>query len=181
NYVLISKADYNDNITESDETNNQGSSLVNIFRPEPADLVISKILHPDTVYLGYTIDTLKYIVNNNAPNAAQGHTKDGIYLSADNLFDSTSTLIGIINKNINMDPVGADTLAVTPLVTGVVEGNYKVLVKADMLNNIVESDKENNTVASAGEIYVKVKELPLHTTEYNTLYDRDRYYKLLIP
>ena len=181
NYVLISHSDAHNDITESDESNNLGFSLVNIFRPEPADLVISEIMHPDTVYLGYTIDSLRYIVNNNAPNNAKGFTKDGIYLSALNLPDSSATLIGILNKNIDMEPVASDTLTSTPLVTGVVEGTYKILVKADMQNNIVESDKDNNTTASAGEIYVKVKELPLHVTEFNTLHDRDRYYKLIIP
>ena len=68
-----------------------------------------------------------------------------------------------------------------PLVTGVVEGNYNVLVKTDIQNNIIESDEENNIGMSLSPIYVKVKELPLNVDEPNTLENVNRYYKLRIP
>ena len=112
---------------------------------------------------------------------ARGYTSDGIYLSAGNLFDSTAVLIGIKNKNILMAPLQSDTVRMAPLVTGVVEGNYNVFVKTDLLNRYLEADKNNNTGMSATPIYVKVKELPMNVQEPNTLQTISRYYKLRIP
>ena len=72
-------------------------------------------------------------------------------------------------------------MKMAPLVTGVVEGNYNVFVKTDLLNNILESDKDNNTGMSATPVYVKVKELLLNVPETATLQTVSRYYKLRIP
>ncbi|HRF24966.1 MAG TPA: hypothetical protein PLR98_12410, partial [Chitinophagaceae bacterium] len=80
-----------------------------------------------------------------------------------------------------MNPLATDSLKMAPLVTGVVEGNYNVLVKTDIQNNIIESDEENNIGMSLSPIYVKVKELPLNVDEPNTLENVNRYYKLRIP
>ena len=104
-----------------------------------------------------------------------------MYLSAANIFDSTATLIGIKNKTINMLPLANDTLQAQPLVTNVTEGSYKVFIKTDLLNNIVETNKENNVGSPSGNIYVKVKQLPLNVLTPNTLGSIPRYYKLIIP
>lgn len=80
-----------------------------------------------------------------------------------------------------MPPLDKDTLSMQPLVTSLVEGQYSVLVKTDLLNNINETDKNNNTGISAGSIYVKAKELKLDIPELNTLHTLTRYYKLVIP
>ncbi len=181
NYVLISEANSNNSVVESNSNNNLGFSLISVYTPPVTDLIVSNVIKPDSVYLGYTIDTAKWVVTNASGEEARGHTSDGIYLSAGNLFDSTAVLIGIKNKNIIMAPLQADTVRMAPLVTGVVEGNYNVFVKTDLLNQILESDKSNNTGMSATPIYVKVKELMLNVPEPNTLHKISRYYKLRIP
>ncbi|MEI2737770.1 MAG: CARDB domain-containing protein [Chitinophagaceae bacterium] len=181
NYILIGKANSNNVVVESNTNNNLGFSLLNVYNPPLTDLVVSNVLKPDTVYLGYTIDTAKWVITNTSGEQARGYSTDGIYLSAGNLFDSTAVLIGIKNKNILMSPLQSDTVKMAPLVTGVVEGNYNVFVKTDLLNQIMESDKDNNTGMSPTPIYVKVKELPLNVNETNTLHNISRYYKLRIP
>jgi CARDB/PKD-like domain len=181
NYVLISEANSNDVVVESNTNNNLGFSLLNVFAPPISDLTVTKVLKPDTVLLGYTMDTAKWIIKNASANEARGVTSDGLYLTSSNLFDSTATLLGVRNKNINMAPLQSDTISMAPLVMGVVEGNYNVVVKTDLLNNILESDKDNNTGMSVTPIYVKVKELKLNIAETNTLFNVNRYYKLIIP
>ena len=181
NYVLISRANSNNALVESNTTNNLGFSLLNVFTPPITDLTVANVMIPDTVMLGYTMDTARWVIANLSAEEARGHTSDGIYLSAGNLFDSTATLIGIKNKNINLQPLRTDTVKLAPLVTGVVEGNYSVFVKTDLLNQLSESDKDNNTGISATPVYVKVKELPLNVNELNTLHKISRYYKLRIP
>ena len=181
NYVLVVNADNSNNIVESNKNNNTSYKYVTVYSPAPSDLIVQNVSHPDSVYLGYTIDSLKWIVQNISPNAAQGISSDGLYLSASNTFDSTSTLIGIKNKTINMLPLASDTLQAQPRVNNVTEGNYKVFVKTDFLNNIMESNKDNNVGSPVGNIYVKVKQLPLNVLTPNTLSNIARYYKLIIP
>ncbi len=181
NYILISRANSNNVVVESNTTNNLGFSLLNVFTPPITDLTVANVMIPDTVMLGYTMDTARWVIANLSAEEARGHTSDGIYLSAGNLFDSTATLIGIKYKNINLQPLRTDTVKLAPLVTGVVEGNYSVFVKTDLLNQLSESDKDNNTGISATPVYVKVKELPLNVNELNTLHTISRYYKLRIP
>ncbi|MFZ1305089.1 MAG: CARDB domain-containing protein [Ferruginibacter sp.] len=181
NYVLIIEANSNNVVVESNINNNLGFSLITVFTPPLADLTVTNVLKPDTVYLGYTMDTAKWVITNASAEQARGYTSDGIYLSAGNLFDSTAVLIGIKNKNINMAPLQSDTVRMAPLVTGVVEGNYNLFVKTDLLNQISELDKTNNTGNSATPVYVKVKELLLNVPESATLQTLSRYYKLKIP
>jgi CARDB/PKD-like domain len=151
NYVLVVNADNSGNIIESNENNNIAFKYVTVFSPAPSDLIVQNVSHPDTVNLGYTIDSLKWIVRNISSNSAQGVSSDGLYLSSSNTFDSTATLVGIKNKTINMLPLSNDTLFAQPLVNNVTEGNYKVFVKTDLLNNIVETNKDNNTGTPIGK------------------------------
>lgn len=181
NYVLIVNTNPGGNVTESNFTNNLAFRYVTIFRPAPADLVVQQIMKPDTVMLGYTLDTAKWVIRNNAPNNATGISSDGIYLSKNNTLDSTALLLGVKAKTISMGPLSNDTISLTPLVNNVVEGDYYLLVKTDLLNNIYESDKTNNTGVAAGQVHVSVKELPLNVLTPNTLSALNRYYKLIIP
>ena len=181
NYVLISRANANNTIVEYNLNNNLGFSLLNVYTPPVTDLIVSNVIVPDTLMLGYTIDTAKWIVTNNSGEQARGYSADGVYISSGNLFDSTAVLLGIKNKNILMNPQTSDTVRLAPLVTGVTEGNYNVFVKTDLLNNILESNKDNNVSMSANPVYVKVKELPINVEEQNTLQSVSRFYKLRIP
>lgn len=181
NYILIAQADAFNAVYETNDTNNLAFSYVTVYTQQPVDLVVENVIRPDTVMLGYSIDTAKWIIANPSANTATGVSSDGIYLSNNTILDSTAVLIGIKNKTINMPPLDRDTISIQPIVTSVIEGNYNVLVKTDLLNNINETDKNNNTGISAGSIYVKAKELKLNITENNTMHTIARYYKLVIP
>jgi hypothetical protein len=181
NYILISSVDAVNNIVETADSNNLAFGFVNVFKPAPADLLVQQILKPDTVYLGYSMDTVKWVVANNSPNKAEGVSSDGIYLARSTTLDSTATLLGVVSKQINIAALGSDTQTLQPMVSNVPEGDYHLLVRTDLLNNIVESDKTNNVGVAVGSIYVKVKELLLNRPETNTLHRINRLYKLVIP
>ena len=181
NYVLISRVNSTGNVFESNNTNNLAFRYVTIYSPAPSDLIVESISKPDTVFLGYTLDTAKWVIKNIASNAATGVSSDGIYLSKTNTLDSTAVLLGIKNKTINLAPLAMDTISLAPFVNNVTEGNYNVIVKTDLLNNIVESNKNNNTGVAISQLYVSVKELPLNVLTPNTLHTISRFYKLIIP
>lgn len=180
-YVLISNTNATANVFELNSNNNLAFQYITVYRPAPSDLVVENITKPDTVYLGYPITTASWVVRNISSNTATGFSSDGIYLSSGTTLDSNAVLLGIKNKNINIGPLAGDTVTMTPLVTNVPEGNYNVLVRTDLLNNIYESDKTNNTGISATPVYVAVKELQMNVPELNTLFNIDRFYKLEIP
>ena len=181
NYVLISRVNATRNVFESNIDNNLAFKYVTIYSPAASDLIVENIIKPDSVFLGYTMDTAKWMIKNNSPNVANGVSVDGIYLSRNNTLDSTAVLVGIKNKSINMAPLAMDTIIMAPLVNNVTEGNYHVIVKTDLLNNIVESDKNNNTGIAVSQLYVGVKELPMNVLMTNTLHTISRFYKLIIP
>ncbi len=181
NYILISRVNATHNLIESNNNNNLAFKYITIYSPAPSDLIVENIMKPDTVLLGYTLDTAKWVIKNISANAAIGASSDGIYLSAGSVLDSTAVLLGIKNKAINMAPLAMDTINMAPLVTNVTEGNYNVIVKTDLLNNIVESNKDNNTGVAVSQLYVKVNELPLNVLTPNTLHNVSRFYKLIVP
>ncbi len=181
NYILKSKVNGTGNVFESNSSNNYSFSLLSIYSPPPTDLLVQNIINPDTVFLGYTIDTLKWVIKNNSSNTATGISSDGVYISSSNMLDSSAKLLGIKNKTLNMPALTADTIRMAPLVNSVKEGNYNIIVKTDLLNNIVESNKDNNVSVSSTPIYVAVKTLPLNVLTPNTLQTNGRYYKLVIP
>lgn len=181
NYILISQVNATGNVIESNNANNLAFKFITVYSPAPSDLIVENITHPDSVYLGYTLDTARWVVHNISPNTAYGISSDGIYLSTGTVLDSTAVLLGIKNKTINMAPLSRDTISMQPLVGNVIEGSYNVLVKTDVLNNIIESNKNNNTGVSATPLYVGVKELLMNILTPNTLSTTSRYYKLIIP
>jgi hypothetical protein len=182
NYILVWHTNNTDNVFETNSNNNLAFKYITIVHPTPVDLVVDKINMPDTAYLGYPIHNFNWFVLNNSINAATGYSYDGVYLSQNNLLDSTATLLGMNLRNLNMAALKRDTINNEMVVNKVIEGKYNVLVKADVLNNIVETDKTNNVGIATKKLYVKVVELPLNILKpdslSNTVY---RYYKLKIP
>ncbi len=181
NYVIIGQANSNNAVPESSTANNLGFHFIEAQLPDSADLMVDQVLAPDTVYLGYTLDTAKWKIRNNAGANVRGWMSDGLYLSKTNLLDSAATLLGVKYRFVNMLPLQTDNVILTPLVTTAAEGHYNLIVKTDLLNNIIELDKTNNTGFSATPVYVKAKTLQLNIPEVNTLGTVSRYYALRIP
>jgi hypothetical protein len=182
NYVLIWRTNVNNSFYETNSNNNLAFKYITVLRPSPADLVVTNINFPDTAILGYTIDTVKWTVLNNAINAANGYSTDGIYLSKSTVLDSTAILLGMNNRFLQMLPLQKDTLKKQIPTNNLTEGLYNVMVKADVLNNILESDKNNNVTLANKKIYIKVKPLPLNVLVNDNLSNTvNRFYKLVIP
>ena len=181
NYILKSKVNGTGTVFETNDQNNFSFAQLNIFIPPAADLVIDSINKPDTVYLGYKVDSIKWKIKNIAANGAYGMSTSGVYLSKSIALDSAAVLIGLKTKNISIDPLSAIRDTLTPIVNNLTEGSYNMLIKTDLLNNIVENDKDNNVTVAATPIYVGVQELPLNVLTLNTLQRNARYYKLIVP
>jgi hypothetical protein len=181
NYILILQTDGGKAVIEISEENNLAFSPIAIFTPPGSDLIVQQVNHPDTAWLGHPINNVNWQVQNVSPNAATGVSADGIYLANSTQVDGNEVLQGILNKNINIPPLSSQALNHAPLVTGVTEGLYRLIVRTDLLNNIPETDKTNNSGISEKPIFIGVKPLLLDVPEKNTLHQVDRYYKINIP
>jgi len=180
-YTLLARADHYTDITESDETNNNDINFITVFRPDSTDLLVMHVTAPDTVMLGYKMDSARWVLKNNSGVSAAGSSSDGVYLSQSYQLDSSATLIGIRTRNLNLAPLDTARMNLAPMVSGVTEGNYNMFVSTDLVNQLPELDESNNAAFSVAQVYVKVKELQLGVVENNTLHTDNRFYKLVIP
>ncbi|MCB2376162.1 T9SS type A sorting domain-containing protein [Hymenobacter sp. BT635] len=144
-YILF-VADYLNAVTESNETNNVRSVAINVITPS-IDLVIqSAYLSTNTTTAGSLISANHYIVNQG--NTVASSSNVGYYLSTDITLSSndvllTSTAGGALQGN--------DYSSRYPNLTipaGTASGSYYVLFAADHLNQVAETN-ENNNVAYA--------------------------------
>lgn len=162
NYFLKLKVDNVNVVYEGgSEDNNKGNLLITVTQPPPSDLVVTNIIAPDTVISGQQL-TLNWDVVNVGANPATGFTKEGIYFSNDSIWDINDVLFGIVNGQVNIPPGGLVTHSLTAAVNGVSLGYKYILVRADLQNNIFESNEGNNNGYSANEVYVSVKNLPFN-------------------
>lgn len=180
NYLLVTNTDNSNLVIEKNDTNNLGLIPITVYIPAPSDLIVSNISAPDTVYLGETINGLEWSIQNISANASEGVSTDGVYISKNTVFDSTAKLLGIKEKNHPLSPLASDTLTLSPLIDNVTEGNYNIIVRTDILNNIYETDKTNNENVTQQPVYVAVKELPMNVNLPDAL-TTAKYYKLHIP
>jgi hypothetical protein len=181
NYIIIVQTDAGNAVIEITENNNASFSPITIFTPASSDLIVNKVMHADTAWLGYPINNLNWTVQNSSANAATGASSDGIYLSKSGNADETAVLQGVLNKNVNLPPLSSASYNFATTVTGVTEGHYSLLVRTDLLNNIPETNKNNNIGQSGNPIFIGVRPLALGVPEQNTLQNIERYYKLSIP
>ncbi|TAD84660.1 MAG: hypothetical protein EAY75_12680 [Bacteroidetes bacterium] len=181
NYLVLSVADPNNTVIETNDTNNTAIGTITVFLPPATDLLVEGISTPDTAFLGYPLQGASWTVRNASANPAAGISTDGIYLSKGRVLDSSATLLASVGKVLNIPALGSATVSLEPIVSDVTEGDYEVLVKTDLLNNIVESNKDNNTGIGAKKLHVAAKPLQLGIAETNTLQRISRIYKLRIP
>ncbi len=160
------------------ENNNKGNTLISVVQPPPSDLIAVNIIAPDSVISGQPV-TLNWDVMNIGANPATGITKEGIYFSNDSVWDINDVLFGIVTGNVNIPPGGTVTRSLTAPVNGVSLGYKYVLVRADLQNNIFESNEANNNGYSANEVYVSVKNLPLNVLTPDVITNSQfLYYKI---
>ncbi|HET6994848.1 MAG TPA: CARDB domain-containing protein, partial [Chitinophagaceae bacterium] len=182
NYVLIVGTDIHNNVFEYQaESNNSKYSFINVISPPPSDLVVTSVQSPLTAIAGQSVN-ISYTVKNTGLNPANGSLKDGIYLSRDDAWDISDPLIAVEPVQVNLAPGGEITRNATVKLTGVGIGSYKMLVRTDILDNIVEANNANNNQVSEDTIHIDVKLLPLNVVTPDTLVNNTYlYYKIQVP
>ena len=169
---------------DGDEQNNAGHSTfqMQIERPPPSDLVASGVtasMRPDG-----RID-VTWTVANDATEMADGPWTDAVYLSADATWDIGDVLVKREKRNANLlfGALNAYTTTVTADLPPLKAGNYRVIVRPDIFNEVYEAAREdNNFTTSSNPISVNVPQLQLGVAQDLTLDTGEiRVYRVIVP
>jgi hypothetical protein len=181
NYVLVFNSDVLDNVYEAgSESNNLSYSLITISQLPPCDLTASNIVLPDSVLAG-EVATITWDLKNLSINPAYGYMNQALYLSNDRNWDINDALIGTDTSLINISYGAFITDTLVASLNGFDGFNY-VIVKVDLLNNINESDKNNNITASDDSVYITINNLPIEVVTNDVIRNDALFnYKMFIP
>lgn len=181
NYVIVVKTNHDNNVYESNYNNDLTYQYISVYSPAPTDLIVNSITVADTFTLGYNI-AVNWNLGNISVNPANGFETDGIYLSKDSTTNTTNDiLVGTKTNQLNILPLNSTNITSQALLSSVTEGYYFIKVKTDILNNIIETNKQNNTGIVNHKVYVTIKILPVNIITPDTLTVNYLYYKLIIP
>lgn len=183
-YVFIYTDSQNSVFEHTDENNNvlRAQTVINVTQPPPADLTVSQIVVPASAYPGGQV-SISWSVTNQGDFDAIGQWSDAIYLSSDTAWDINDTMIGSVLHSGTVSPAGSYTSGITADLPGVKPGNYYIIVRTDIKNNVREDTGENNNMGvSTGVIAIDVIYLTLgvpHASQLAT--GTMHYYKVNVP
>ena len=144
-YYIVGRADLNQAVGETNETNNDRST--NVIRIG-GDLVVSTVSAPVTGIANGPITVTDTTKNQGA--AAVPETTTSFYLSANSLYEPTDQFLG--SRTVGaLGASGTNTFSTQLVVpTGTAPGIYYVIAVADSNNAVSESLENNNTRNSGG-------------------------------
>jgi hypothetical protein len=179
-YYLIATTNTQDQICEKDNTNNQVSYAVIVHRPEPADLIVKNVYHPDSIDVGKPF-TVSWTVKNQGVSPAAGYMREAAYLSTDAQWSDDDILLGFTDGIINpeLNPGMQIQRSITTKVSNAAIQDYYVIVRTDLLDNIWETTNENNSASSIKQMSLRIPTLPIGQDVQAILRDNvPLYYRL---
>jgi subtilase family serine protease len=142
-YYVIAKADWDDNVAESLETNNiKASAVIRIG----GDLVLTAVSAPTAGMANGPI-TVTDTTKNQGAAPVQG-SATGFYLSSNTTYSPTDVFLG--NRAVgSLGPSATDAGSTQFIIPpGTAPGSYYVVAVADVNGSVTESLENNNTRAS---------------------------------
>ncbi|WP_198648553.1 CARDB domain-containing protein, partial [Cyanothece sp. BG0011] len=152
---------------ESNNTNFDGFST-EIILPAPSDLVVTDVTVPNSAIPGQGI-SISYSVENQGTDTAFGTWTDSVYLSRDTQWDINDTLVGQVTRSGNIASGDSYSQTLNGVVPGVNLGDYHVIVRSDIRNQVPEVDESNNVGVSGEQVTLDVEVLTLDTPDTGTL------------
>lgn len=178
-YVLLA-ADVSGNVYEAgSETNNLSfdPQAMQVQLTPPVDLVAGPITVPANASPGVNA-TIAFTIYNYGSNIARGSWTDTLFISADTNYDVGDALFGSL-RHVGDVPAGSNySASLTAPLPGVLPGNYHVIVRSDILNNVIEDDNTNNAGASLDFVDIDSEMLVLGTPDTGLIAQgQSLYYK----
>ncbi|RYE59631.1 MAG: hypothetical protein EOP48_00180, partial [Sphingobacteriales bacterium] len=182
NYYLIYVVNDRNTIYEHNgQNNNQAVYPIFIMQMPPVDFFVSTVAQPQTVIIGDTL-TVKWKVSNLSENFTDGYETAGIYFSKDSAFSADDQLVNDLTERVWLSSKSTVDRQQNFTLKDVSPGDYFVLVRENILNNVPENNLLNNLGISINKIRVATKVLPLYTSVPDILStERPLYYRVDIP
>ncbi|GAA4377124.1 hypothetical protein GCM10023186_11680 [Hymenobacter koreensis] len=147
NYYVLFVADHLNQVSEVDENNNVRSRFLTIITPNVDLAMYQPSVNPQTTASGNTVGTFVTIFNQGNTQALSSNV--GYYLSTNATLDASDVLL---SQSTNGGPLNANSSSsrsvnvLIPANTAV--GSYFVLFVADPLNQVTETNENNNVVSA---------------------------------
>jgi subtilase family serine protease/subtilisin family serine protease len=157
-YYVIAKADADNAVVETNESNNITIRNVQIG----GDLVVSTPTLPATAGAGTTIVVSETTTNKGAGTIAASVTR--FYMSATLAIDASAVLLSGSRAIPELAGGASSAGSTSVLIPTVATGSYYLIAKADADNAVIETQEANNTAARAfrigGDLMVATLTLP---------------------
>jgi hypothetical protein len=107
---------------------------------------------------------------------------DSVYISTNQTWDIGAPLVGKVSHNGPLQPGQSYSASLTTTLPAVTPGQYYAIIRADILNNVRESNEDNNAGVSAQTMTADVIELTLGQPYQSQLNNgTEHYYKVNVP
>ncbi|MBE9216279.1 carboxypeptidase regulatory-like domain-containing protein, partial [Plectonema cf. radiosum LEGE 06105] len=172
-YYVFVATDSGNNINEpGGELNNiaYDRNPTQIILPAPADLVAGTITIPDPANgVPGQNATIGYTVENRGSEPVFGNWYDSVYISADDKWDINDSLFAQVQVSESLENGESYSKTVNAPLPGVLPGDYHVIIRSDIRNNVPELDESNNLGASLEQFALDAELLELGTPDTGTL------------
>ncbi|HQX51029.1 MAG TPA: CARDB domain-containing protein, partial [Planctomycetaceae bacterium] len=125
-----------------------------------ANIAVQSIVVPASATIGQHVP-ISYTVKNTTNIRINETWTDSIYLSKDTDFGPEDVLVARVPHTGGLAAFGSYQGTANAVLPNLTDGNYHVIVVADSSVNVPDTDRSDNTLASANEIQVHVPLLTL--------------------
>ena len=171
-YYLVVRTNSRQALYESNFMNNSKSTAAVLAPMPPVDVETRSVRSPETAALGKDVQ-IRWQIRNNSANSVDAEVTDRVYLSADAVWDNGDVAVGEVVHKVQMSAKngGNDTAEVVldGVTPGVPVGGYYVIVRGDIYNQLNETERGNNTVASDRTMTVQATEIQLNLPVQGTV------------
>jgi subtilase family serine protease len=154
--IVLADSSIPKHVYEKNRTDNVfiSNTPVNIQLTPPSDLFVTHTSTPDTGNPGQLLEW-QFVVKNNGQRPAVGAWYDTLYLSTDELWDIDDYRIARYYQEGDIPTGNTYTAVVHAKVPTAISGNYHVIVRTDILNDLRETNEQNNLYVSSQTIQIE--------------------------
>jgi subtilase family serine protease len=146
-YYILFAADYQSQVSESNETNNLASVAITVQAAAPDLIIQQAAASPTSIPVGTPLYLSCYVYNQG--NTVASNSSVGFYLSADATLDANDQLLTSQYGSALATSYSSQRTSTATIPPSTTPGNYYILFAADYQSQIAEPDETNNVSAVA--------------------------------
>jgi len=194
-YLVVKSNNASSNgIYEVNFDNNTEIKPVSLTEMSAVDLTVGNINIPEVAYPGNEI-TVSWDVVNLSTQSLNATMTDNVYVSADEFWDINDVPVGELTRRVSLagnsktyesltvampdyETLSKVQSVLTDDMPGVQQGEYYIIVRTDVKNQVNENNKTNNRVASSRTLDASVAKIELGETESGRIHNHnEKFYR----